>query len=86
MTGKVIDQTTKVNIGILGTLLVSAVGGAAYLASLKTSVDTMGEALQDVKQAIDRNTHQIANDGRQMAELKAQLEAVKARLASLERK
>lgn len=81
-----IDPTTKVNIGILGTLLASAIGGAAYLATLRTSVDGMNKTLQDVKLAIDRNTHQIANDGRHLAELKAQIEGLKARVESIERK
>ncbi len=79
-----IDQTTKVNLGILGTLLVSAVGGAAYLATLRTSVDGMNATLKDVKLAIDRNTHQITSDGRKMAELKAQIADMQRRITSLE--
>lgn len=78
-----IDQTTKVNLGILGTLLVSAVGGAAFMSSLKTSVDSMAQGLTEVKTAIDRNTHQIANDGREQAVMQATLAAQADTIRSL---
>lgn len=81
-----IDATTKVNIGILGTLLTSAVGGAFFFASMQGSVDAMSQRLTDVKIAIDRNTAQITSDGRTIGILQARIDSLMQRVNTLESK
>ena len=81
-----IDTTTKVNIGILGTLLVSTIGGTFFFASLQGSVEAMSENLRDVKTAIDRNTAQIASDGRELGVLQAHVNSLLQRVTQLESK
>lgn len=75
-----LNSQTKVTIGFLGSFLAVALGGAAYLASLKTSVDGMVATLLEVREAIDRNTQQIVKDGRQLSEMRAEVRAIQSRL------
>lgn len=81
-----LDRTTKVNLGILGTLLGSAVGGAVYLTTLNSNVVQVSERMVDVKQAIDRNTAQLAHDGRTLAVLESIVKTLVPRVERLEKK
>lgn len=84
-TANTIDKTTKVNLGILGTLLVSAVGGAAYLTTLNSNVVAVVEGQDELKHAIDRNTEQLMNDGKALAVLDTLVKTIDRRVGELER-
>lgn len=80
-----IDQATKVNIGILGTLLASVVGGTVYLSTLHTSVSHISTTLTEVKSAIDRTNQQMAADGRSLAVLETFVQSIERRVIELEK-
>lgn len=80
-----IDQATKVNLGILGTLLASAVGGAVYLSTLHSSVEHVSQTLTEVKQAIDKTNAQLSVDSKALAVLQALTDSLERRLAILEK-
>lgn len=80
-----IDQATKVNLGILGTLLASAVGGAVYLSTLHSSVEHVSQTLTEVKASIDKTNAQLASDSKALAVLQALVGSVEQRLTALEK-
>ena len=81
-----IDKTTKVNLGILGSLVVVAAYGSFYLSSLNTSVQSMDASLKEVKRALDRNTGQIIHDGKALVVLQTQFQGLERRVHALENK
>jgi len=81
-----IDTTTKINIGIRTTSLVAAVfGGAVYLTQMRTGIDSMRDAIVELKTALNRNTAQLAIDSKDQAILRELVRAVDARVTALER-
>lgn len=80
-----IDQATKVNIGILGTLLASAIGGSVYLSTLHSSVEHVSRTLTELKQSIDKTNAQLASDSKALAVLQALVETAERRLSELEK-
>jgi len=80
-----LDRTTKVNVGILVTLLASTGGGAAYLTTMNTNVLGVTKSLGEVKQAIDRITVQLQHDGKSLAVLQALVQTLDRRVADLEK-
>jgi len=84
MTAK-LDKASTVNLGILGTLLVSAIGGATYLTTLNSNVVALGDGMVEVKKAIDRNTAQLVVDGRALAVLETVVGTLDRRLGDLEK-
>jgi uncharacterized membrane protein YebE (DUF533 family) len=74
----------RINLGILGTLLIGCVGGTAYLNTLNSNVRELSDTMSAVKQAIDRNTAQQVQDGRALAILQTMVSANDSRLRALE--
>lgn len=81
----VLDRTTKVNLGILATLLTSAVGGAAYLTKLNANVEAVVLGQSALTRAIDRNTEQLAHDSRALAVLETLVQTIDRRVGALEK-
>ena len=84
MASPTIDSNTRVNIGILGTILSCGIGGAVYLTTLNANVIEVSERMVDVKKAIDRNTEQLAVEGRALAVLETLVQTMNHRLTVLE--
>ncbi len=80
-----IDKTTKVNLGILGTLIAMAWLGATKLSDLSSEVKGLRVDVKEVKQALDRNSTQIANDGKSSAVMGSRLNDIERRVLELER-
>ncbi len=80
-----IDKTTKVNLGILGTLIAMTALGAYRLSDLSSQVQTLGDNMKEVRRALDRNTAQINNDGKSVVILQTQVTALERRVRELER-
>ena len=80
-----IDATTKVNLGILGTLVVMAATGAFYFGGLKASVASVDQSLKEMKIALDRNSSAIASSATSAAVRDAVIEALERRIRELER-
>lgn len=57
-----ITSATKINLGMLGTLLVGLTGGALFVAKLDTNVETLIAVNEKMVDAIDRNTAQLARN------------------------
>lgn len=79
-----ITSATKVNLGILGTMLVATATSVLYLSSLNSSVDNLSRNLDQVKAAIDRNTMQLATDSRALAVLETIVGTIDRRVIALE--
>jgi hypothetical protein len=80
-----IDQATKVNIGILGTLLISVVGATIYLSTLQVNVAHISTTLSEVKSAIDRTNLQLSLDGKALAVLETLVQSIERRVSELEK-
>ena len=81
----IIDKTTKVNLGILGTLVVMAATGAFYFGGLKESVGSVDQSLRAVHIALDRNTAEIAKGHTLDAVMQARIGELERRIAEIER-
>lgn len=81
----IIDKTTKVNLGILGTLVSMAAVGAFWFSGLKTSFVSVDESLQKVEVALDRNTRQIAEASKSQAVLDSRMRDLERRILEIER-
>jgi Tfp pilus assembly protein PilO len=80
-----IDQATKVNLGILGTLLVSVIGATVYLSTLQVNVAHISSTLSEVKSAIDRTNLQMSLEGKSLAVLQALVQSIERRVELLEK-
>lgn len=80
-----IDQATKINLGILGTLLASSIGGAVYLTTLHTSVEHVSHTLTEVKAAIERTNAQLTLDGKTLLVLDTLVQSLERRVTALEK-
>jgi Tfp pilus assembly protein PilO len=80
-----IDQATKVNLGILGTLLVSVIGATIYLSTLQVNVAHISSTLSEVKSAIDRTNLQLSMDGKTLAVLETLVQSIERRVDALEK-
>lgn len=80
-----IDKATKVNLGILGTLVVSAVGGGIYLGTLRTEFGEVKASIGRMERSIDKIAAQAQVDGRDLAMVRARLDALELRIQALEK-
>jgi hypothetical protein len=85
-----ITPTTKVNLGILGTLIVVGFGCGVYLTDIRATVregfmSTAGQ-LTEIRTALRDGSAAIAILNRSVATLEAKLEAIEKRVAALEAK
>lgn len=80
-----IDQATKVNLGILGTMIVSVIGATLYLSTLQVNVAHISSTLGEVKDAINRTNMQLAVDGKSLAVLETLVQAIQRRVELLEK-
>ena len=81
-----IDATTSVNIGILITMLGAVWYFATNLGQLRSGIDRLNEQTADVKRAIDRNTAQLASDGKTLSALQAVVSSLQERVGKLEQR
>lgn len=79
-----IDQTSKISLGILGSMLVGIGGGAIYLSTLNANVIHVADSLQEVKEAINRNTETLTRDGKNLAILEALVNRIEMRVSKIE--
>lgn len=79
-----IDKTTKVNLGILLTLLTSLGGGAVYLTRLNGHVIQVVTTLHEVRKILDNNTAKLDRDGRTLAVLETLVGTIERRVTMLE--
>lgn len=80
-----IDQATKVNIGILGTMIVSVIGATIYLSTLQVNVAHISTTLGEVKDAINRTNLQLTIDGKSLAVLETLVQSIERRVSLLEK-
>lgn len=76
-TGSTIDSATKVNIGILITMLATIGSGGMFFGSIKSEIGQMNSELTSIRQAFERAASQAQIDGRDLS-------ANRARITSLE--
>jgi len=79
-----IDKATRVNLGILLTLIGASGGGAVYLTNLNANVLAVTQKLDKVEQAIDRTNSIIARDGKVLAVLESTVGSLLRRVEALE--
>lgn len=79
-----VDKSTKISVGILGTMLMSAVGGAAYLSSMKTSVDNVVRMVEMNTSTLKEVKNAIQEDSKMVAVLRTEMRALEARVRKLE--
>ena len=85
-----LDNSTRITLGILATVLATATGGAFYVSHLDTLISekfgVIAERLRDIKQALDANTMQVMADGKSLALMEAAARGRDARLDDLEKR
>lgn len=88
-----ITPATKINLGILFTLLGSFVGAVFFLSTLNANVEAVVDGQSELRKAIDRNTEQLANDGKSLAVVQSvvnrqadEINQLRQRIRDLERK
>jgi len=81
-----LSKNTKINLALTAVLVTAAGSGAYFISSLVSRVEGVGEALQDVKVALDRNTAQLAHDGRALAVMQTQIDQLKDEIRTLRQK
>ena len=86
-----ITKETKVSVGVLIaliavflTLLGFIVASIGAFSELNANVKVLGPKLDAVEQAVDRNTQQLASDGRAMAVLQTLVTTQTEKLKALE--
>jgi len=80
-----IDTTTKVNLGILGTLVAMAAAGAFYFGGLKATATSVDQSLKSMRSALDRNTREIQKGNTLDAVFTTSIEELRRRVTELER-
>lgn len=85
-----LDNSTKVTLSILATVLATATGGAFYVSHLDTLISekfgVIAERLRDIKVALDANTAQVVSDGKTLVLLEAAGRQRDMRLDDLEKR
>ena len=81
-----LSPETRINLGLLMVLLVSGVGGVAYLSNLNSNVVNLVDTVSGVRIAIDKNTAQIVLDGQERAVQRTLLLGLERRIEALERR
>lgn len=84
MANTTIDSATKVNIGILVTLLGAIGAGGAYFGSLRSDIGQLQQSIANVEQAIQKASAQAQVDGRDLASVRTQLGANAALIQQLD--
>ena len=79
-----IDSATKVNIGILITLVGAFAGGAAYMGSLRAEFVQVRQSIDRMEKAFEKLASQAQTDGRDLTGLKAKLAEIERRLERIE--
>ena len=84
----VIDKNTtaRINVGILITILATAVGGAMYLQDIKYAVTTANTTLTEVKRELARQNGSVIRNAETLIRQGAKIQALEKRLGSLENK
>lgn len=87
-----IDTSTKVNVGILTTILGATIGGAVYLTKLDTGFTAVRDLVTDVKIAVQNLTTTVAADGKTLITveqmqrfMQIRLDEIDVRLKALEK-
>ena len=80
-----IDTTTKVNLGILGTLVIMAASGAFYFGGLKAQAASVDQSLKSMRLALDRNTTEISKGNTLDAVMLARMVELERRIGEIER-
>lgn len=79
-----IDSATKVNVGILITLVGTFAGGSAYLAALRSEVVQVRQGFDRVEKTLEKLASQAQTDGRDLTSMKAKLLELERRIERLE--
>jgi len=80
-----IDTTTKVNLGILGTLVAMAAAGAFYFGGLKATAVSVDQSLKSMRAALDRNTMEIQKGNTLDAVFDSRVNELERRVTEIER-
>lgn len=78
------DTTAKINLTLLGTVIVALVTAAVYVANLSSSVDRMDGTLRDIRATMERLDARLDIEQRNVHGLQLQLEAIQSRVERLE--
>lgn len=88
-----IDSATKVNIGILSTMLTAAIGGAMFLASIKSEIsagnarlEAMAKTTNRMEEAIDKLISKVSEGERERGILKTLIDSWEARIRAIEKR
>jgi len=81
-----INPATKVNLGILGVLIVASASAAAYATSIKNSVDAMATSIDKNTKVVETLAEQSRIDGQTLAVLRAQVVTLEKRIDYLDKR
>jgi hypothetical protein len=81
-----IDRTTKVNLGILFTMLASVAAGAFWAANVNSNVVQLVKSVDDLKTAVERNSSLISSKSEAIAVLTKMVEILDRRVTDLEKR
>lgn len=79
-----IDNATKVNLGILITLVGAFTGGAAYLGSMRGEFVQVRQSIDRMEKAFEKLASQAQMDGRDLTGVKAKLLDLERRIEKIE--
>lgn len=79
-----IDSATKVNIGILITMLATIGSGGMFFGSIKSEIGQMNQELTSIRQAFERAANQAQIDGRDLSANRARITALEEAVRRIE--
>jgi len=79
-----INTSSKISLGILGSILASAALGGAYLSSVKTSLDNVGDSVRVNTETLKEVKEAIQEDSMTIAVLKSEMRSLENRIRKLE--
>jgi hypothetical protein len=80
-----VTKDARISLGILGTMIMSAVGGSAYLSSMKTSVDNVVESVRQNTLTLKEVKVAVQEDSKVLAVLRSEFRLLEERVKRLEK-
>lgn len=81
----IVTKESRISLGILGTMIMSAVGCAAYLSSMKTSVDNVVESVRQNTLTLKEVKVAVQEDSKVLAVLRSEFRLLEERVKRLEK-
>lgn len=82
----VLDSSTRVNLGILGAIISSAIGGSFWLATMNGNVEALCNIVDETRRSVQTLTATVAAADKGQAVIEQQQAFILQRLDALEKR